>query len=239
MKLDFIGTRGNTEITSSRHRRHSSVLVSVRRETVMIDCGADWLDDVRAIRPADIVLTHAHPDHAWGLRNGAPCPVFATAAAWRDLDTFGIEQRRIVEARRPFVVRGIRFEAFPVAHSIRAPAVGYRLTAGAVTIFYVPDVAFIPDRPTSLAGAGLYVGDGATLTRSMVRQWNEESIGHVPVRTQLDWCQTGQVPRAVFTHCGSEIICGEADRIADRLHALALERGVRAAFAHDGMVLAL
>jgi phosphoribosyl 1,2-cyclic phosphodiesterase len=239
MKLSFIGTRGNTEIASSRHRRHSSVLVSARRETVMVDCGGDWVDDVWTIRPAAIVLTHAHPDHAMGLRNGAPCPVFATAAAWQELEAFGIAQWWAVGERRPFVVGGIRFEAFSVAHSVRAPAVGYRITAGTVTIFYVPDVALILDQPTALTGAVLYVGDGATLTRSMVRRRDEEVIGHASVRAQLGWCQTERVPRAVFTHCGSEIIRGESDRIAERLQALAGERGVRAEFAHDGMHLVL
>ena len=43
MKLVFLGTRGNTAITSPRHRRHSSALVTYRGQTVMIDCGAGFL----------------------------------------------------------------------------------------------------------------------------------------------------------------------------------------------------
>jgi glyoxylase-like metal-dependent hydrolase (beta-lactamase superfamily II) len=37
----------------------------------MIDCGADWLGEVDRVAPDVIVLTHAHPDHAGGLRKGA------------------------------------------------------------------------------------------------------------------------------------------------------------------------
>jgi phosphoribosyl 1,2-cyclic phosphodiesterase len=234
MKLLFLGTRGNTDITSPRHRRHSSALVSYWGRTVMIDCGADWRADVWSLRPPAIVLTHAHPDHAWGLRDGAPCPVYATADTWRALASLAIAERRTIAAREPLTIEGMTFEAFPVAHAILAPAVGYRITAGAVTIFYVPDVAFIPDRAAALAGIRLYVGDGATLTRSMVRRRGDALIGHAPVTTQLAWCQKENVPRAVFTHCGSQIIRGD-EEIDARLAVMAGERGVRAEIASDGM----
>jgi len=42
-------------------------------------------------------------------------------------------------------VLGIEFEAFPVEHSLRAPAVGYRVTAGRRAIFYGPDLVSIVD----------------------------------------------------------------------------------------------
>jgi hypothetical protein len=32
-------------------------------------------------------------------------------------------------------IAGIGFEPFPVVHSTRAPTVGYRITAGRVTVF--------------------------------------------------------------------------------------------------------
>ncbi len=49
MKLTFLGTRGEIEARTLERQR-----------------------------PAAIVVIHAHPDHAWGLRDGAPCPVWAT-----------------------------------------------------------------------------------------------------------------------------------------------------------------
>jgi phosphoribosyl 1,2-cyclic phosphodiesterase len=239
MKLRFLGTRGNTEIASPRHRLHSSALVSYRGRSVMIDCGADWREEVWRLRPPAIVLTHAHPDHAWGLRDGAPCPVFASDDTWRNLATFPIGDRQTIAHRAPVAIQGIGFEAFPVAHAILAPAVGYRITAGAVTIFYVPDVAFIVDRAAALDGVRLYVGDGATLTRSIVRRRGDALIGHAPVSTQLTWCAKAGVPRAIFTHCGSQVIRGEADGIVERLRVLAAERGVQAELAYDGMEVVL
>ena len=73
LSRDAVRDRARTR----RHRRHSSLLVGYRRREVMIDCGLDRRDGLARLRPAAIVLTHAHPDHAAGLRHGAPCPVYA------------------------------------------------------------------------------------------------------------------------------------------------------------------
>jgi ribonuclease BN (tRNA processing enzyme) len=70
MKLTFLGTRGYIEARNERHYRHSALLVSYRRRRVMIDCGEDWLGQIPKPPPHAIVLTHAHPDHAFGLRDG-------------------------------------------------------------------------------------------------------------------------------------------------------------------------
>jgi len=65
MKLTFLGTRGEIESRTRRHRMHSSLLVSYCGAKVMIDCGLDWLGKFEQLNADAIVLTHAHPDHAW------------------------------------------------------------------------------------------------------------------------------------------------------------------------------
>lgn len=88
MKLTFLGTRGNIDVRSEVHHMHSALLVEYYGERVMVDCGEDWGCKIDEIGPDAIVLTHAHPDHAGGLKDGAPCPVYATEESWEDIDTY-------------------------------------------------------------------------------------------------------------------------------------------------------
>jgi phosphoribosyl 1,2-cyclic phosphodiesterase len=183
MKLTFLGTKANIESRSPRHSRNSSLKIAYRRSSVVIDCGLDWLDLASRWQAAAIFLTHAHPDHAFGLQNGAPCPVYATAEAWQAIGDFPIEQRQIIVPRKPIRVGDLGLEAFPVSHSLRAPATGFRVAAGRRAIFYVPDVVDIEDRPGALAGIDLYVGDGSTMTRPLVRRRGGSLFGHTTRRS--------------------------------------------------------
>lgn len=243
MKLTFLGTRGEIEARTPRHRMHTSLLVEYRGGRVMIDAGEDWREALHELRPRPhaLVITHAHPDHAWGLRDGSPAPVWAPDVAWADMEDYAIpdEDRHEVKPRSPFTLHDMVFEAFPVEHSIRAPAVGYRIRAGRVTIWYAPDLVYINDREAALSGCALYVGDGATMTESFVRRRGKTLIGHAPVRTQLTWCQKEGIPRALISHCGKEIVEGDERALTAQLEAMAKERGVAAALAYDGLEVVL
>jgi phosphoribosyl 1,2-cyclic phosphodiesterase len=239
VKLKFIGTRGEIEKRTRRHRMHTSLMVSYRGADVMIDCGLDWLGKFERLHPRAIVLTHAHPDHAWGLRDGAPCPVYAPKKTWETLTRFRVDDRRVIEEHMPTKICSITFEAFSVEHSLLAPAVGYRVSAGRACIFYVPDLVFIHERAEALKNVQIYIGDGATVTHSFIRRRGETLIGHSPVRTQLMWCEKEGLPRAIITHCGSEIVTGDERKLSAKLRAMAAERGVDVRIAYDGMKLTL
>jgi phosphoribosyl 1,2-cyclic phosphodiesterase len=235
--LTFLGTRGEIDLRTRRHRRHSSLLVQRGRARVMIDCGADWLGRLDRVRPTAIVLTHAHPDHAWGLAEGAPCPVYAAQETWDLISAYPIRDRRVVRPGRPISIDGLRFEAFSLEHSTRAPAVGYRISDGRRRFFYAPDVVAIRERHEALIGVDLYIGDGATIVRSMVRRRQQALIGHTPIRTQIGWCAKEEVRAAIFTHCGSEIVRGDAREMQRAVRALGAQRGVNARIAHDGLMV--
>lgn len=243
MKLVFLGTRGYIGHASRRHRRHTSTLVCYRRRAVMIDCGEDWGERVFALRPHAIVITHAHPDHALGLKHGSPCPVFATPQTWEAMARFDIAegQRRTLRMRQRWDIEGITFEPFYVVHSTRAPAVGFRVSAGQVAVFYAPDVVEIPEKDEAFAGIKTYIGDGASLRRGILRRERGSGmcVGHAAIRHQLEWCERQRVPRMIVTHCGSEIVTGDARHIDGQLRALSREHGVRLDLAYDGMEVVL
>jgi ribonuclease BN (tRNA processing enzyme) len=233
-ELTFLGTRGEINARSRRHRRQSSALVRHGDARIMIDCGADWLDRVRAIAPTAIVLTHAHPDHAAGLARGAPCPVYATEATFDLLDRYPIGDRRQMSLAKTMTIEGIAFKAIAVQHSIRAPAVGYRVSANAGSFFYVPDIAKLTDPAKALRGVDAYVGDGATLVRPLVRKRTGMLIGHASMAEQLGWCAEARIRQAVFTHCGSPIVRGDARVLNAVVRRLGREHGIEARIACDG-----
>jgi len=206
---------------------------------MLVDCGADWLGELDALRPQAIVLTHAHPDHAAGLQQGAPCPVWATAETWDRLDTAPLPDRRLIHPRRPAEIGGILFEAFPVQHSLRAPAVGYRISAEGASVFYAPDLASIPERGAALAGCRLYIGDGASFRQPLLREEQNQLCGHAPLATQLTWCAEEGVARMFVTHCGSEIVAGDEAGILEELRALGREPKVAVEIARDGLKVVL
>jgi phosphoribosyl 1,2-cyclic phosphodiesterase len=236
MMLTFLGTRGDIDVRTRRHRRHTSTLVSHRRTRVMVDCGADWLRAVERVLPDAIVLTHAHPDHVDGLRQGSSCPVYAPAAVWTAIAGWPIQERHLLPPGTPTNIGGIRFEAFPLDHSVIAPAVGYRITTGQTTVFYAPDVLRIRHAATALEGIGLYVGDGAAIVRPIVRieRRRHTAVGHASIAAQLEWCARTGVPRAVFTHCGRAIVAGPSE-VEARVSALGRARQVEAWVAYDGL----
>src|SRR6516164_2213278 len=93
--------------------------------------------------------------------------------------------------------------------------------------FTLPDVADLPDAATALRGIGMYIGDGATLQRSMVRMKHGISIGHASIATQLEWCAKAHVPRAIFIHCGSAIVSSNARAVEAIAHpGLAVQRQI-------------
>jgi phosphoribosyl 1,2-cyclic phosphodiesterase len=234
VRLTFLGTRGEISRRSSRHERHTTTLVQSRVGRILIDAGLDWTDRIDSLEPDALVLTHAHPDHVGALRHGSPCPVYAPAATWMRIGHWPIRDRSVLRAWQPCEIGGVRFEAVPVAHSVRAPAVGYRLTAGGVTAFYVPDIAALPRAARALAGVSMYIGDGAAIIRPILRRRDGRLIGHAAIASQLDWCRECQVTRAIFTHCGSEIVRVGHRRALERISRLGRERGVRATIASDG-----
>ena len=166
-------------------------------------------------------------------------PGYAPQKTWQTLKNCAVESRQLIGERVPAKICEITFEAFPVEHSIRAPAVGYRVSVGRASVFYSPDVVFIHARAEALRNIQIYIGDGATISRSFVRKRGEVLIGHAPIKAQLGWYVKERVPRAIFTHCGTEIVTGNGRTLAAKLRSMGVERGIEVRIAHDRMKVVL
>ena len=241
MKIIFLGTRGYIDAKTKLHYRHTSTLIEYKKTKVIIDCGIDWIEKIHKIKKDAILITHAHPDHAFGLQNGIDCKVYATKESWKTLDKFNIEKKykKIIYPRKKIKIGSLIIEAFQVIHSIRAPAIGYKITAGKVTIFYVPDLIKIKQQKAALKNVALYIGDGATINRPIIRRKNGQLFGHTTISAQVGWCKKEKVPRAIFTHCGSQIVEGDRRKIFALINAIALKHNIKTSIAHDGLELAL
>ncbi|HWC64631.1 MAG TPA: MBL fold metallo-hydrolase [Thermoanaerobaculia bacterium] len=237
MELEFFGTRGYVEESSRTHAGHSAFVVEASGFRLLCDFGENHLGRLGEIAPDAIAVSHAHPDHSWGLREGTAVPVYASAVTHGILAALPIEKRIRVAPGRRRRVGPFSLTLFPVVHSVRCPCAAIRLEAEGRTLLYSGDVVSFPEPDRAFSGVSLYVGDGSTLTGSLVRRHpGGELIGHTTIRAQLGWLGRHGVPRAVFSHFGKgPIEMGDA-ALRERVAGLAAEKapGCDVAVATDG-----
>ncbi len=240
MRLEFYGTKGYVEESSPAHAGHSAFVVETSGFRLLCDFGQNRRGMLAAIAPDAIFVSHAHPDHAWGLEEGTGAPVYASAVTHEITRDLPIAKRVVLEPGRGVPVGPIGLTACPVVHSVRCPCVAARIETAEGILVYSGDVINFEDPEAAMTGASLYVGDGSTLKGSLVRRHaNGALMGHTTVRAQLGWLGKFGVPRAVFSHFGKGPIEMGDPALAQALAELAAEKspkcGVQAA--HDGLRL--
>lgn len=142
------GRLSNGTSVEIRKYRTSLLVTSADKKKILVDCGPDFLHQVREFKedidiPDAVLLTHSHLDHIGGLddlslyRHIRPIPTYATAVCWDTVVNergFGYLVGRVVAQRilfrgqfaNSFYIGSVRVTPFPVEHSPFAPgAVGY------------------------------------------------------------------------------------------------------------------
>jgi len=203
MLLQFFGTKGYVEEASRAHSGHSAFVLEEAGFRLLCDFGQNRKGMLSKIRPDAVFLSHAHPDHAWGLEEGTDAPVYASEISHEILAKLPIKNRVALALDGTADVGPFRLTPHRVLHSVRCPAIGVRIVTGGFTLVYSGDVVAFEDPDAALPGADLYIGDGSTLTGSLVRRHPSGAlIGHTTVRAQLGWLSRYGIPRAIFSHFG-------------------------------------
>jgi ribonuclease BN (tRNA processing enzyme) len=240
MRLHFYGTKGYVEEESPAHRGHSAFVIEAGGFRLLCDFGQNRKGKLAKIAPDAIFVSHAHPDHAWGLEEETALPVLASAATHKITKDLPIQKRVTLTPGKSVAVGPLRLTAFPVVHSVRCPCVSARIETPEGTVLYSGDIINF-DRPEeALSGADFYIGDGSTLTGSLVRRHTSGVlIGHTTVRAQLGWLAKYGVRRAVFSHFGKGPIEMGEKALSEALTALAATKApaCEVSAARDGLKL--
>jgi ribonuclease BN (tRNA processing enzyme) len=237
MRLHFYGTKGYVEEKSEAHSGHSAFTVESEGFRLLCDFGQNRKGLLATIRPDAVFVSHAHPDHAWGLEEGTDVPVHASAITHEITKDLPIGNRVTLAPEQPVTAGPFRLTGFPVVHSVRCPCTAVRIEGAGLTLVYSGDVISFERPEAALAGADLYIGDGSTLKGSLVRRHATGALmGHTTVRAQLGWLAKFGVGRAIFSHLGSGPIEMGEPALKDALEELARERapGCRVSAASDG-----
>lgn len=231
MKLTFLGTKGEIEEFTDRHRFHASLLVESGDARLLIDYGMLHRYTLEELHPDVVLITHAHPDtYAWLKQDiRTDVPVWVTRETL-EYGKFRPPNAKLMEPREERQIGPVTWQCYRVIHSIRCPAVGFKLRAEGKTLVYNSDLVDIIDRDHVLRDVHWYIGDGSAIRANLVRKRDDKVFGHTRITTQINWCKAYGIMNIIFTHLGKETIAKEEEFSREHPEAI---------LAYDGMELVI
>lgn len=226
-ELLFLGTKGEIEEEKPHHRFHSSLVVTSGNFSLLIDYGMLQRYSISRIHPDYILITHAHPDHYRWLKidEKTGVPVYLTGETL-EYGKYRPQNAHVVKLDENFELGPFKCRAYRVIHSIRCPAVGWKIVVGGKTLVYNSDLVDIVEKDDVLTGVDYYIGDGAAVKANLVRRCGDQLFGHTRMITQIHWCEKYGIRHIIFTHMGRETL-REEDSFKEQYPEVTL--------AYDGM----
>jgi len=203
MKLKFLGTKGEIEEESPKHKYNSSLLIEEQGFKLLIDHGL-LSQKLVEIKPDTILITHGHLDHFVWLKEDENYPgkIYLTSETEK-LAKFK-KDFKILKNNQWFKIGPFKIFAYRVVHSLIAPAVGFKVK-NAQRLIYNPDIVVMEDKDV-LKNVDLYIGDGSSVKSNLVRRRDEKLFGHTRMKTQINWCRQYGISNIIFTHLGKEAL---------------------------------
>jgi ribonuclease BN (tRNA processing enzyme) len=207
IKLIFLGTKGEIEEFSRKHKYNSSLLIEYKKFKLLIDYGKIHKYNLEKIKPNVILITHAHPDHyIWTKENlKSKIPVYLTKETF-DYGKFKPENYNIIKPETKIKIGPFTILPYRVLHSIKCPTIGFKIFVGKKKIIYNPDLVDIINKNKILKNTDYYIGDGSCIKANLVRKKEREIFGHTRITTQINWCKKFGIKNLIFTHLGKETI---------------------------------
>jgi phosphoribosyl 1,2-cyclic phosphate phosphodiesterase len=189
-------------------RTRSSLLVSDRRQNIMIDASPDihvQLLRERVMQISAILISHSHRDAITGLSDiqeiwrirEKPVPVYASADTWKVILShykflLPYMRQSIIEPGKELVFGDIRITAFNVEHEEPVQTLGFVLQQGKRKVVYVSDARRLPDL-SIMQKPDLLIIDGCGL---------KPSADHMSIYKAAEYGRALAAKRTLFTHIG-------------------------------------
>jgi len=240
MKIEFPGTKGEIEESSAGHKYHSSLIIDYKSTRVLIDLGLKRNPRLlKEINNFDyLLITHAHPDHySWTVEDvkNVKIPVYMTGVTL-DYGKYKPVDYRVIKSGVEYSLKDLKITAFEVLHSLRCPAVAYRIK-GDRTIIYAPDILdFKEDKSAVLDVVDLLIADGSSLNINMVRRREDKIFGHTRIKTIIGWCRKYGLKKLIITHCGKQLVTMDESELKKKIEEYS-EGKVDVKVAYDNYII--